>query len=205
MVRHMKKPRRRLHIVRRAAGFCGKNGQLLFLIMLMFIGALIATWLYPKLTDEWKMIFYGVTDLQTPPTNLIQGCTAVMSSAFLVFVLLALLFLFGLTPYGCPLILCVPLFFGYVIGLAQCRAFLANGVTEVLFAVLLPMGIAALSIVIGAAQAMQMSAQFSRQLLPSCAHCGGLWQDFKWYLLRFMLCVMIALAAATVKIFLQYI
>ena len=204
MTRRIKTTRRRMHFIRDMAMFCSKNGQLLFLLMLMLLGALAATVLYPHLADEWRSLFNSVTDRQAMPTDLLQGCTAVMSTAFFLFVLLALLFLFGLTPYGWPLILCVPLFFGYTVGLAQCRAFLSGGLKEVLLTVLLPMEIAAFAVLIGAAQSLQMSALFSRQLLPSSAHCGGLWQDFKWYLLRFMLCIVIALAGAAVKIFLQW-
>lgn len=195
-----RKHRRTFH---KTMQFCRANGQLLFLVVIVCLGAIVGTLTYNLLSSEHRASFASLISHATVPTDFVEGCVAVLSSGFYGWLLLMVLFLLGLTAYGCPLIVLVPLIFGFCIGVAECHAFAFLGVWAMFARVLIPVLITGIAIVIAAGQALKMSCSFSRQLLPSHAHCGGLWQDFKVYLIRFAVCLLIALAGAIVAVLLR--
>lgn len=185
--------------------FCAKNKQLFFLLFLVVLGAVLGCTTYTLLSDERRQLFSSVASVTTVPNDFVSGCTAVASSAFSVCCILVVVFLLGLTAYGCPLILIAPLFFGFCLGVAECQAYIQGGFWQLSVQVLLPMSVAMIPVLIATSQALRMSCVFSRQLLPSSAHCGGMWQEFKMYLLRFLLCFFLAFAAALIQVLLQLI
>lgn len=195
--------RSRRRAFRKTMQFCRTNGQLLFLVLLICLGAVAGAVVYTFLSSDDRTAFASLLSSTTVPTNFLDGCIAVLSSGFYGVLLLIVLFLLGLTAYGCPLIVLVPLFFGVCIGVAECHAYMFDGLWTMLCTVLIPVMITGMAIVTATGQALRMSCAFSRQLLPSHAHCGGLWQDFKLYLIRFAICLLIVLAGAIIAVLLR--
>lgn len=188
--------RSRRRTIRKWTLFCRENGQLLFLVSLVLIGAVVGAVIYGFLPNDDREVFVQMISSGTAPSDFLGGCIAVLSSMFYGLLLLILLFLLGLTAYGCPLIVLVVLFFGVCVGVAECHAYVFGGFWSMLCTVLLPTAVTGIAVVIAAGQALRMSCLFSRQLLPSHAHCGGLWQDFKKYLVQYLICLLIALSGA---------
>lgn len=195
----------RLHPLRSAFGFCKKNGRLMRLLCLLLIGALLGAAVFSLLTLSQKEQLLSIVSVQKAPSDFVDGCGMAASSAFFPLLMLAVLFLLGLTAFGVPLILPVPLFFGFGIGVAECSCYEADGLGAVALTVLPHMMMAAVGVLIASAESLRMSFVFSRQLLPASAHCGGMWQDFKLYLLRFLLCTVIVSAAAVTDVLLRLI
>ncbi len=195
------KPKSRRRNFRRAVRFINQNGQLLFLTAILLCGAVLGSCLYFSLSTERRQLLDSLF-LTSPslPKDFSEGCIAVVSSSFSVLLLLTMLFLLGLTAYGCPLILLMPLLFGFGIGTSVCYAYETTSFMLMFVTVLFPVCIMAVAVLIATIQSLHMSCLFSRQLLPSYAHCGSLWHDFKTYLLRFMLCALIAVVAAVVRL-----
>ncbi len=174
----------------------------MWLLCLLLIGSLLGAAVFSLLTHPQKELLSSILSVQQTPSGFADGCAMMFSSAFLSLLMLAILFLLGLTAFGVPLILMVPLFFGFGIGVAECSCYAAGGVGAVALTVLPHMMIAAMGVLIASAESLRMSCVFSRQLLPASAHCGGMWQDFKLYLLRFLLCIVIVFAAAVTDVLL---
>lgn len=198
MKRFKSKSRRRS--LRRALRFVNQNGQLLFLTVIMLCGTVLGCCLFFSLSPDRYQLLDSLFLAAQSPSSFAEGCTAVVSSAFSVLILLIVLFLLGLTAYGCPLILLIPLFFGLWIGVSECYAYATSSFLPMLLTTLLPVCITAVAVLIATMQSLHMSCLFSRQLLPNYAHCGSLWHDFKLYLLRFMLCMLIAVVAAVIRL-----
>ena len=52
----------------------------------------------------------------------------------------------------------------------------------------------------GCAESLRMSLLIAGQLLPNAANCGGLWQDFRLYCMRFLLLVGVAFGAGVLDV-----
>ena len=52
--------------------------------------------------------------------------------------------------------------------------------------------VTAAALLMGCAESLRMSLLIAGQLLPNAANCGGLWQDFRLYCMRFLLLVGVA-------------
>ncbi len=191
------------HRLRAVCRFCIQNGRLLFLILLVIIGAILGCSAFAIMPRDYQSFLSSLLSSNTEITDFLSGCTAVLSATFGNSVLLMLLFLFGLTAFGGPLIVLVELFYGFCIGTAESQAFYQNGMVSVVFHAVLPMTIAGIAVLIAGCQAIHMSCVFTKQLLPGGAHCGGMWHPFRNYLLRFFLCMVIVLAAAVVQVVTQ--
>lgn len=134
-----------------------------------------------------------------------KGCvSALFSSCFPSFLLLALLFLCGLSACGAPLAAAVPLFFGMGLGLTE-GYYGSLGIKGFLILALLVVPhylIAAAALLFGAIESLRLSVLISRQLLPG-GMMGGLWQDFKIYCLRFLAYTAVAFASGVADVCLR--
>ncbi len=176
--------------------FFAENQLLLLFLSLLLVGVLCGSYLY------------GDTAMASPvkPVNLTVSSMlqAFGESMLLPGVLLLLLFLAGLTAYGVPITVMVPLFFGLGVGLTQ-GYYYAMGIAGVGISCLfvLPRGlIAAIGILMACAEALRMSLRLARQLMPGSA-MGSMWVPFRLYCIRFLLFLAIALAASVVDVTLR--
>ena len=129
------------------------------------------------------------------------GISALFSSCFSTILLLALLFLFGLSACGAPFAAVVPLFFGLGLGLTEAY-YSAFGIKGLLASALLVVPhclVSAAALLLGSMESIRMSILFSRQILPN-GGIGGLWQDFKIYCVRFLVYFCIAFASGVVDV-----
>lgn len=121
-------------------------------------------------------------------------------------VLVITLFLAGLTAFGVPVIVAVPLFLGLGIGMTQ-GFYYAQGLSGMGLACLLVLprfAVASVGILMACAESFRMSVRFSRRLLPGGA-IGSLWLPFRLYLLRFALFFGIAAVSAAVDVALRLV
>ncbi len=199
MKRFQKRHRIRLWI-KALRRFISKNGQLLFLIGILLIGAVLGVAVHKTISHEHPALLSPVNSITHVPSSFIEGCKAVVSSALGISVVLIGLFLLGLTAFGCPIILLLLMLFGFWIGVCECQSFSLGGLWYTAFTVLLPMYFAGIAVLLGTKQALHMSFVFSRQLLPTSAHCGSMWADFKTYLLHFILCLFLVIVAAVANV-----
>jgi len=188
---------------RSVIAFTRKNTRLLLLILLIFTGAILGCGIYELLSDDVKQQLLSFMNHKPVFTTLPELAVTALSSALKLFILLTGMFLLGMTPFGCIPICGIVIFFGFCSGVFECYYYESDGIGAVLTYVLLPVIIAATAITIACAQSLHLSCLFSRQLLPFSAHCGSLWYDFKWYLLRYALCIILAFSAAVCEVILH--
>ncbi len=191
--------------------FAEKNQRLLWLLLLFLIGVQIGCTVF---CSNGRALSNTLQPLlsPTPLNGGFQGMTAqLFSTAAPHFLLLLLLFLLGFSACSAPLSLAVPLFFGAGVGLTAAYHYATGwrGVAYTALLVLPPTLAVTATLLIAAAESVRLSARLSRQLLPHPSIGGGLWQDLKLYLARFLLCVGLLFAAAVLDIvlrvlFLQY-
>ncbi len=137
-----------------------------------------------------------------------RGLSALWGSCFSTLLLLGGQYLLGLWACGAPFVLAVPLLHGLGLGLTEAYYYSLGprGVSAVAAAIL-PAGLlnAALLVMAGA-QATRLSARFTRLLLPAKAGgepATGLWEEFRLYCLRFLLCAVGAVAVGILDVLLR--
>ena len=186
------------------AEFFMENRRLLVFLALFLTGVVGGSLVFlaghDMLTGDLALI------LQVRPVDkgLLGGIAALGSSCFSTFLLLALLFLCGLSACGAPVTALVPVFFGLGIGLTEAYYYGIGG-AGILFTALFVIPhnlLAAAALLMGCSESLRMTLLLSGQLLPS-VHCGGLWQDFKLYCMRFAMFLGIMLAAGVVDVLMR--
>lgn len=186
------------------AEFFAQNRRLLVFLLLFLLGvtggALVFLAAHDGLTRDLALI------LQVRPVEkgLTGAAAALGSSCFSVFLLLALLFLCGLSACGAPVTALVPFFFGLGVGLTEAYYYGIGG-AGILFTALFVIPhnlLAAAALLMGCSESLRMTLLLSGQLLPS-VHCGGLWRDFKLYCIRFAMFLGIMLAAGIVDVLMR--
>ena len=168
--------------------------------LLIFLAVFLAGVLGAYLEHELSLML----DIPAIQGGFQGGMSVLFSSCFLTFVLLLALFLAGLSTYGAPVTVLVPIFFGLGVGLTEAYYYGA-GRPGILFVALLVVPrtlIAATALLMGCSESLRMSLLLSGQLLPN-AHCGGLWLDFRLYCVRFLVFFGLAFAAGVVDVCLR--
>lgn len=179
-----------------------ENRRVVPLLVVLLIGCVCGVIVYASLRNEWPA---AVTDLLAvrPVTDGIRGgFSQLFTSCFQTLCLLAVLFISGLSACGAPVIVAVPLFWGIGLGLTLGYDYAGGGMGVLIAAIfVLPHSLPeAVSLLIGCVAALRMSLQLAGQLLPHGAHCGGLWQDFRNYCLRFLLAIPFLLTAGVLDV-----
>ncbi len=178
--------------------FVVQNRRLLWLLALFLAGVQIGCAVFHT---AWQPLGTALSPLLTPSPlgSGLAGVTAhLLSAAAPHVLLLLLLFFLGFSACGAPLSLLVPLFFGAGTGLSMAYHY-ATGVQGVAYTALLILPhtlLVAAALLIACAESVRFSARLAGQMLPHATLGGGLWQDLKLYLARFLLCVGLLFAAA---------
>ncbi|MBE6767602.1 MAG: hypothetical protein E7549_01670 [Ruminococcaceae bacterium] len=178
--------------------FVIQNGRLLWLLGLFVAGVQIGCAVF---SAAWQPLGAALGTLlaPTPLDGGFAGAAAhLLSAAAPHFLLLLLLFFLGFSACGAPLSLLVPLFFGAGTGLSMAYRYATGwqGVTYTALLILPHTLLVAAALLIACAESVRFSARLARQMLPHATLGGGLWQDLKLYLARFLLCGGLLFAAA---------
>lgn len=184
--------------------FITANRQLLLFCLLFIGGVLLGVIVYGLsrvlITGELSTILEGHVI-----TGGLEGCVSeLFSSCFSTILLLALLFLCGLSACGALFSVIVPVFFGLGLGLTEAYYY-STGVAGMIATGLLVVPhylIAAAALLLGTMESVRMSLLFSRQLLPG-GSIGSLWEDFRLYCARFLVFAGIAFASGVVDVCLR--
>lgn len=168
-------------------------------MVLIFLGVVGGSLLFPSLSEEHRRFLVSIYRIPNVPTDFLNGCTYVLSSSFRSVVLLMLLFLCGLTAFGWPLILLILVLFGFQVGVTNCSVYTDSGFITLALTEVLPLIFTFIGMVIASREALRMSSIFAGQLLPSSAHCGSIWNDFKRYLSVFLISTLATVVASIVK------
>ncbi len=185
--------------------FFVQHRRLLLFLLLPLLGCVVGLIVYTSLSEVLPAQWLALLPLK-PIVGGVSGAFAQwFASCFQPLCLLLLLFLAGLSAFGAPLVIVVPVFWG--IGLGMSEAYYANVGARgwlVLAAVLLPHAVMELvALLMGCSEAMRMTLLVTVQLLPRSARCGGLWQDFRLYLVRFLLLAALLLGAGALDVVLR--
>ncbi len=183
--------------------FITKNMRLLLLVIVIFIGALLGCRIFADLSQSIKQQLLSFMNHDIAPDSLSDVAVITLSSTLKHAVLLAIMFLLGMTPYGSIFVLGTVLFFGFCVGVHECYYYESGGIGAILVYVLPRTVIASSSVIIACEQSLHLSCMISRQLLPFSAHCGSLWHDFKRYLLRYITCIALAFSSAACEVVIQ--
>lgn len=183
----------------RVRRFFVSNYRTLLFLALPLIGCLFGLFLYSVVRgSDWARLL----PIRAVPKTFGAICSAFWSSCFQPLLLLAVLFVAGLSACGVPIALATPVFWGIGLGLTQAYYYASGwagvGITA---AVLLPHSVMeAVALLMGTAECFRMSLRFTAVLLPHSAHCGGLWQPFRLYAMRFLLLTLLLFGAAAVDV-----
>ncbi len=178
--------------------FFVQNRRLLLFLLLPLFGCVCGLFLYGPLkgvSTDWLSLF----SLGTIEHTINSVFLAWLSACFQSFCLLALLFISGLSVCGAPCALLLPIFWGVGLGLHQAHYAQsgANGWITLLAVVLPAAAMEMVAILMASSESLRMSAMLAAQLLPRSSRCGGLWEVFKLYCMRFLvLLIPLGLAGA---------
>ena len=117
--------------------FFGENRRLLLFLLLFLtgtvLGVIVFMMTHEQLADDLLLMFgqpAGISGFQ-------EGISVLFASCLSSFVLLALLFLGGLSAYGAPLAFLVPLFFGLGLGLTEAYQYQLRGSMGIVYVAVL--------------------------------------------------------------------
>ncbi len=179
--------------------FISYNKVIISLSFIILLGVIVGSCIFPILSEEYRRFLSSVYQSATVPTSFLSGCTYACSVAFRSLILLAALFLCGLTAFGWPLILLVLMLFGVQIGVTDCCVFIDGGWFALMVTEILPLIFVFIGILHAAQSSLHMSTALAKQLLPSAAHCGSIWHDFKRYLAANGISILWITAASVIK------
>lgn len=183
----------------RIGRFLRENRRLLLFLLLPLAGVVCGLLLYAPTGDT---VWGKLVVIEPVPSGFHGVFSQFWSSCFQPMLLLCVLFVAGLSACGVPVALLVPAFWGIGLGLTQAH-YAAEGLggLAVIAAVLLPHSVMeAVVLLMAASECFRMSVRFAASLLPRSAHCGGLWQDFRMYAVRFLLLLLLLLGASVLDV-----
>lgn len=185
--------------------FIVKNRRLLLFLLLPLLGCICGLLLYNTLQTVLPKEWLALLPM-TPVTGGIHGIfTQWFFACFQPICLLLLLFLAGVSAFGAPLVFLIPVFWGIGLGCSEAY-YVQNGVSGWLLVIglLLPPAVVELvALLMACSESFRMTVLVAVQLLPRSAHCGGLWQDFRLYCMRFLLLLVWILGAGALDVLLR--
>ena len=180
-----------------------RNSSLLALLCLLIAGAILGVCVFRALDEPEQRLVSEFLYKSPQSIDWHNAGVTITASCIRHALILIVLFLFGLTAFGCPLILCAVLLCGFRIGVILSISYLSNGIWYMIAAVYPPILLVGIATLLAARRSLQMSCVYSCQLLPYGAHCGGLWSEFKHYLLSYVICFGLTISASFAECLLQ--
>ncbi len=185
--------------------FLKQNRRLLLLLLLPLIGCISGMVLYSPLSTSLPAEWWSLLPLTPVRADAASVFSQWLSSCFQPLCLLALLFFSGVSACGAPLVVLVPVFWGIGLGLSE-TYYAQSGMSGwlVLAVVLLPPAIMELvALLMACSEALRLTLLMAVQFLPRSARCGGLWQDFRLYCVRFLVLLAFVLGAGALDVILR--
>ncbi|MBQ7038054.1 MAG: stage II sporulation protein M [Clostridia bacterium] len=185
--------------------FIKQNRRLLLLLLLPLIGCIGGMVLYSPLSASLPAEWLALLPLTPVKGNFTSVLSQWLSSCFQPVCLLALLFFSGVSACGAPLVVLVPIFWGIGLGLSEAY-YVQSGMSGwlVLAVVLLPSAIMELvALLMASSEALRLTLLMAVQFFPRSARCGGLWQDFRLYCVRFLVLLALILGAGALDVILR--
>lgn len=180
------------------------NRRLLIFLTLFLCGTCSGVLLFVACKDTVSADLAVMLRVEAVEGGFMKGISMLFSSCFSTLLLLAVLFLCGLSACGAPVTIVLPFFFGLGLGMTEAYYY-GVGNMGILFTAIFIIPhylVAAAALLMSCSESLRMTLLISGQLLPS-VHCGGLWQDFKLYCIRFVIFAGIALAAGIIDVCLR--
>ena len=187
--------------------FLTEHRRVLCLLLLPIGGCVCGLLLFSPLTQTLPSEWTALIPLQSADGTFPGLFSVWWSACFTPLCLLLLLFLSGLSAGGMPMAVVVPFFWGIGIGMSEAY-YAAQGWSGLLViaAVLLPPTvIKTVALLMACSESLRLSVLITVQLLPRSARCGGLWQDFRLFCVRFLLFVTFVLGAGIVDVLLRFL
>lgn len=194
----------RPELLPRAAAYIAGHSRQLFFALLFLTGVLLGIIAFLAGGQEWEQDLALMLKVRGVPKGFPGALSALMASCLAPFLMIGLLFLLGMSACGVPFTLIAPLFYGLGLGMTEAYYY-STGWAGVGFSALLVVPhslIAGMALILAGAEAARMSMRLSAQLLPD-APMGGLWPDFRQYVLRFFLYLILALISGMVDVCLR--
>ena len=184
-----------------------RTNRRLMLFLCLFIGGVIAgIALFLGAYRLWEAPLRQILTPAAMGKGLSGAARSVLSSCFSPGLLLLMLLLAGLSAYGLPVTLIVPFFYGVGLGVTEAYLYAAGCGVGYVAALVLPHSLlAATALLIAAAQSARFSLLLSGQLLPGSSRLGGLWQDFRQYLLKMLLCAAVVGISGILDVLLRFL
>lgn len=190
--------------LKKCGTFIRTHRRLLILLGLLLLGFAVGCLLYSRYGQGESTFFGTLFQVQQRQPGIQGALKGLYNSCFQSVVLLFILFVSGISACGLPLILGVPVFFG--LGFGTCAAYYYsigwNGVWQVVL--LLPsMIIKAIAVLSAAAEGYCMTVKCSGIFIAGHTVTGGLHREFKLYVLRFLIFLLLVVGGGIVEILLR--
>ena len=175
------------------------------LLSMILIGVFFGVRIYRLLDADYRAFVQNYIYTPSTPDGWIASANAVAGLCIKHMLIPVSLFFLGMTAFGCPLILCMIVLFGFRVGLILSVSYTAFGVLHTACIVYIPLLLVGIATLLAVRRSLHMSYTFSCQLLPSCAHCGGMWSEFKRYLLSYSVTFGLIVTASVAEVILQMV
>ena len=184
---------------RQMSVFWQNNGRLLVFLMLFLMGVSIGCPAYKHGADTLRAI--PSIWLSDPSSmSAASGVLTVFGHACIGSgLLLLLLMTAGLSAVGTPIVFTVPLLYGLGVGFTEAYVFSADGLWKMTWMLLPPTMLALWTLLMAACESLRMTLRIVAQITPRGTVAGGLWTDFKRYLLRYWIFAGLILLAAALQ------
>ena len=179
-----------------------KNRRLILLTVIVLLGCGGGVFLYDSLQGEALQHANALLPVRQVPEGIGGAVVQTFVSCFHTVCLLLIVFIGGLSVCGVPLAVTALLFWGVGLGMTLGYYYSFGGVGVLFSAVIvLPHSLPeAIVLLMGCSQTLHLSMQLGGQLLPHGAHCGGLWQDFRMYCIRFLILLPLLFCAGVLDV-----
>ena len=185
--------------------FILKHTATIILLSIILVGAFFGVRVFDCLDTDYRLFIQNYVCTPGTSDGWVASANAVTGACIRHMLIPTSLFFLGLTAFGCPLILCMVILFGFRIGIILSVSYITFGAAHTAFIVYIPLLLVGIATLLAVRQSLRMSYAFSCQLLPSCAHCGGMRSEFKQYLLSYTVCLGMIITASVAEIILQIV
>ena len=192
---------------RQCRRFLKTHSRLVLFLVLLLAGFVAGCCLYNVYGKTESAFLGSVLTLSRLNTDVRSLASAVYHSCFSPVLLLIVLLFCGLSACGLPVILAVPVFFGMGVGMSEAYYYSTgwHGVLLTVILLLPQLVFKAAALLMASAESMRMTLLFSGQLLPNQTACGGLYKDFRLYILRFLIFFFMIVAAGITDVLLRVV